>query len=155
MTSTFDKISPVFGKKYGVSHVTAALTGDHPQLGARATVDGNEYIYVYNGGGEQISVGDVAIAMVGCTEFTCTVSSVSGDLPLGVCLHNTLTTDSYGWLLRKGYGTAYTSGAVAVAAGLMVDVDGGCVTSTSHLFARAMSAIASSTRTGPVFWQIP
>lgn len=89
----------------GKSSVTASLGANDPQVGTRKAFDGDEYIWVYNGGGEQIqpSYGAVVLGGSGTSGYTVTISSVtSADFLLGVCKHATITTGAYGWLLTKG-----------------------------------------------------
>lgn len=83
-----------------VSNVTATNSVD---LGTVRVVAGEEYVYVYNDGGSQISVGYGAV-MSGNTGFSVTVSANTFfNYPIGVCKHATLTTATYGWLLTKGF----------------------------------------------------
>lgn len=154
MTSSFNSIDPILVTS--ISNVTATRGTKDPQLGTRITYKGNQYIYVYNGGGSQIDVGKVGVALNGCTEFTCTVSAVSGDIPVGVCLHNTLTTDTYGWLLTKGYGVAFANSATTVGSPLQINSNGSVNSAnTFSPWARALSGLAAGTKTGPAFWQCP
>ena len=156
MTSTYESLDPVLVTSISAVVSAATRTSKHPKLGERITVAGNKYIYVYNGGNSQISKGYAAVAMVGCTEFTCTVSSVSGDVPLGVCKHATLTTDTYGWLLTRGYGVAFAGADIGTDLPITLDVNGTVITGVSWSgWGRALSALATGTLTGPVFWQCP
>jgi len=120
----FYGLSPV---KFGsVSMVTATLGKNDPELGTRTVENGSEYVFVYNAGNSQISVGNGAV-LTGVTGYSCTVSSVVGvDLPVGVCYHATMTTGTYGWLLTRGFGSAKAAASTAPAAGdiLILGTDG-------------------------------
>lgn len=83
-----------------VSNVTATNSVD---LGTVRLVSGEEYVYVYNDGGSQISVGYGAV-MSGNTGMSVTVSATTFfNVCIGVVKHATLTTATYGWLLTKGF----------------------------------------------------
>lgn len=83
-----------------VSNVTAT---NSVNPGETRFVNGEEYIYCYNAGVQQISVGNYAVLSAN-SGYSVTVSSVTGyDLPIGFCKHTTLTTGAYGWLLSRGF----------------------------------------------------
>jgi hypothetical protein len=144
----------IFDAVSNVASVAAA------RIGTRVTVDGNDYIYVYNAGNSQISVGQGAIVSA-ATNYSVTVSSVvSGPMPIGVCLHATLTTDTYGWLLTRGFGKVRTVNALAIGDLCQLGLDGnfenvsGATGGVAHVYGKAMSACASGTATGPAYWNI-
>lgn len=112
---SFHGISPLrFGS---LSMVTATLGSSDPEIGTRATDSGNDYLFVYNDGTTQISVGNGAVLAAGATGYSCTVTSVAGQSPLGVCYHATLTTATYGWLLTRGFGKATIAASTLATAG--------------------------------------
>ena len=83
-----------------VSNVT--LTNS-VSLGETRFLNGEEYLYVYNAGAQQISVGNFAVLSAN-SGFSVTISSITGyDLPIGFCKHATITTGAYGWLLTRGF----------------------------------------------------
>jgi hypothetical protein len=91
--------------------------------------DGDEkYVYVYNAGNSQISVGKCAVVSA-VSGYSVTVSSVSGDFAVGFCKHATLTTGTYGWLVTRGFVDSVTNAmaSTALAAGdvVQVGIDGG------------------------------
>lgn len=91
---------------YGKSHVTDALGANHPEVGTRMQDGDEEYIWVYNNGGEQIqpSYGAVLDHYSNVTGYSVTISSVtSTDVFIGVCKNSTITTGAYGWLLTRGF----------------------------------------------------
>jgi hypothetical protein len=126
------------------------------EVGTVCRVGDEEYIKVYNTGADrQISKGLGATCSL-VTGYSVTVSSVSNDVFVGVVKHSTLTTGTYGWLVRKGFVSVNlgADGSCAAGAPLMAGVDGvfqGSVSTTftsAHLFtgntyAKAMEAIAS------------
>lgn len=107
-----------------VSAVTATNTVD---VGTRRYYEGKEYVYVYNNGNSQISVGNGATVSA-LTGMSVTVSSVTSVSPcVGVCHHATLTTGTYGWLVTKGPGVNLTADAdtgLAVADNAVLGTDG-------------------------------
>lgn len=145
----------------GVSQVTATRGASDPELGTRVFVGGNEYLYVYNAGSSQISVGRAAV-LSGVTGYSVTVSSTAyADHVVGVCYHSTLTTGTYGWLLTRGIGTIITSTSVALATGAVATVQGdgywdnlavSALTSQVQPTARAkMLTTATSASTGTAY----
>lgn len=116
-----------------VSNVTAT---NSVELGTRRTVAGNDYIYVYNSGNAQISVG--MPAGIGPNSMNSgysvsvsnAASQLGGELVVGVCYHATLTTATYGWLLTKGFCVGVPDASqVSMNSGdrLAIGVDGGFV----------------------------
>lgn len=110
-----------------VSMVTATLGTNDPEVGTVITEGDEEYIFVYNNGTSQISVGRGAV-VTAVTGYSVTVSSVTHtDVPVGVCKHATLTTGTYGWLLRKGFGPALAGSALVAGDLVCLGADGGWV----------------------------
>lgn len=108
----------------GVSAVTSARGPNDPQVGDVVTEGDEEYIYVYNNGNTQISVGECA-TVSGVTGYSVTVSTTTMiDFPVGVVKHSTLTTGTYGYLLRKGFGYAKMPANSICAAGQLLTVGG-------------------------------
>lgn len=130
-----------------VSNVTASPSVD---VGTRRVEGDEEYIYVYNNGNSQINPGNGAI-LTAVTGYSVTLSSLTNTQFFGVCKHATLTTTTYGWLLRRGFveGKMHADESAAVGALLGPGVDGvfAVTTQTTLAFgvpcAKAMSAVAS------------
>lgn len=138
----------------GVSMVTSSLGANDPQVGAIKIEGGREYVFVYNDGGEQIDPGFGAVLQSGATGYSVTVSAVtSADIVVGVCRNATLTTATYGWLVRRGITPVEmnaTSGTVA-AGGLIEIAANGDFSPVSNTTAnlapavgKALEAIVSS-----------
>lgn len=90
-----------------VSNVTAT---NSVNLGETRFINGEEYIYVYNAGVQQISQGNFAVLSAN-SGYSVTVSSVTNyDLPIGFVKHTTITTGAYGWLLTKGFSKVLMTG---------------------------------------------
>lgn len=112
-------------------------------------VEGDEhYLYVYNAGTSQISVGRCAVASA-VSGYSVTVSSISGDFAVGFCKHATLTTGTYGWLVTRGFVDSVTNAmaSTALAAGnpIQVAVDGGvCKGETGPYVGKMMTATGSA-----------
>lgn len=140
-----------------VSMVTATPGANDPDVGTKTTIDGNDYIFVYNAGNSQISVGRGAVCSA-VTGYSVTVSSVAstpGAGMIGVCKHATLTTGTYGWLLTRGFANVATVNALAIGDGLCVGADGAFENAsglTGNIVGKAMSACASGTATGPAYF---
>lgn len=130
---SFQGISPImFGTP---SMTTTTLGANDPELGTRATWNGGEYVFVYNGGGTQISVHLGAVASLTVSGFTVTVSSLTQvDVLFGVCQHNTIAASAYGWLLTRGFGV------VAMGADNSAAVGGILALGSDGAFAKKASA---------------
>jgi hypothetical protein len=148
-----------------VSMVTATLGVNDPEVGTICREGDEEYIFVYNDGGAQISKGYGATVSLN-TGYSVTVSSVAGnnDQAIGVCVHNTLTTGTYGWLLKRGFCNFKASPDSIVSAGfrLMLGTDGvwGSPSTTSNIsgtqivtFGKCVAATASA-GTGVAYFAI-
>jgi len=91
----YQSISPI-----GVSHVCATAKA---QLGDRKWVKGNEYVYVYNAGGEEIYPG-YGVCYSAVSGYSVTVSSVTEvNECAGVVANVTFATADYGWILVNGF----------------------------------------------------
>lgn len=137
-------VGPVFFES--VSAVTAT---NSVQLGTRLLYDGNKYVYVYNAGTTQISVGEGATVSA-VSGYSVTVSSITlADILMGVCKHVTLTTGTYGWLVCEGFAPAKAVPDTGLVAGGMLSLgaDGrfapALSTMTANVFGKCMIATIS------------
>jgi hypothetical protein len=106
----------------GVSQVTATLGSNDPQVGDRCEEGGNSYVFVYNNGTSQISPGYGA-TVTAATGYSCTVSTITAtDWVIGVCKNATITTNTYGWLVTRGFVTVIMQATCSAAAGGYVGV---------------------------------
>ena len=139
---------------YGVSPVAfesvSAVTATNSVDVGTVRQEGDEkYIYVYNAGNSQISVGHGATVSA-VSGYSVTVSSSAGDLCIGVVKHATLTTGTYGWLVTRGFVDSLAAPANSgVVAGAVVQLaaDGKIVASAGaggHVVGKAMAATASA-----------
>lgn len=88
---------------YGVSHVTATLSANHPQVGQLCQVGDEIYQWVYNTGSSTASPS-YGVVLSGVSGYSVTVSSTTSvDLCLGVVKHAAIPTGSYGWILKRGF----------------------------------------------------
>ena len=119
----YNGVAPIMFES--VSAVTATPS---VEVGTVREVGDEKYIYVYNNGTSQISVGRAAVVSA-VSGYSVTVSSISGDLAVGFCKHATLTTATYGWLVVRGFVDSVTNAmaSTALAAGdvIQLGVDGG------------------------------
>lgn len=82
-----------------VSQTTAT---NSVELGTRRVQNGNEYIYVYNGGGASITSG-YGVTVSGLSGYTVTVSSVTQVNHIVGVANYTFATGYYGWIQTKGF----------------------------------------------------
>ncbi len=131
-----------------VSNVTAT---NSVEVGATRRSGDEEYRYVHNAGNSAIrpNYGATVSAVSG---YSVTVSSTSGvDIFVGVCVHQTISTGYYGWLMTRGFCTvkmgADNSAAAGVPLGVGVDGTFAHVTQTTlpggPIIGKAMEAMAS------------
>lgn len=109
-----------------VSQVTATLGVNDPEVGTIIRAGNAEYVFVYNVGNSQISPGFGA-TLSGVSGYSVSVSSVAEtDTLVGICVNTTLTTATYGWLLRRGFGpgVAAVDSGVSTGAILTTAADG-------------------------------
>lgn len=131
-----------------VSQTTAT---NSVELGTRRYYEGNDYIYVYNAGGEQVSKGEMgfmAASSMG-TGYSVTVTNLVGhvgaELIVGVACNATLPTAEYGWLCTRGLVQfALDGNEVSMNSGkfLAPGIDGG--------FVSGMVTLSTSLRVGVV-----
>lgn len=127
--------------------VSAVTATPSVQLGAVRLEAGEEYVYVYNAGNSQISIGKGAI-MSAVSGYSVTVSSVSGfGAFIGFCKHVTMTTGTYGWLLTKGFVGVTAQGSSALVAGDVVvpGLDGSVTPQTGALTGLAAGLVVGAT----------
>ncbi len=92
-----------------------------------ATRGDERYVFVYNNGTTQISVGNGAVCTA-TSNYSVTVSSITHtDYPIGVCKHATLTTGTYGWLMTNGFTQAVALSALVAGDAVCLGADGGWV----------------------------
>jgi hypothetical protein len=102
MGTFLQPVSPVMGAGEGPSSVTA--TPSVPLGTYWGDASGNQYVYVYNAGTQQISQGQFAVPATNASGYSVTASSVTfSDLAMGVARNATLTTATYGWLMYRGF----------------------------------------------------
>lgn len=110
-----------------VSGVVSSLPAGYT-LGETREEDGIKYMLVYNAGGEEAGPG-YAVKSVGggAGKYSATVTTVTESVAgaLGVVHHATLTTDTYGWIVRKGHPVKVVASNISLAtdalAGLAAD----------------------------------
>ena len=109
-----------------VSQVTATRGVNDAQVGDIWRNGDEEYVFCYNAGNSQINPGQAA-TFSAVTGYSVTVSTVTGaEIMAGVCFHATMTTATYGWLLRRGFGKVKMGANDSCVTGqpLTVGVDG-------------------------------
>lgn len=83
--------------------VSAVTATPSMMIGVRRFEQGDEYVYVYNTGGQQLSPGNGCIISA-ATSYSITISSVTSvDTFMGVVKHATITTGAYGWVVTRGF----------------------------------------------------
>lgn len=135
----------------GKSMVTLTPGPNDPEVGTRMRDGDEEYIFVYNNGGETITKGDLCTVSA-VSGYSVTLSTTTGvDIAVGLCKHATMATATYGWLLTKGFSQINMHADNSVAAGgVLVCGDLGkffnktiATGFPSPVIAKAMAAIAS------------
>jgi len=120
-------------KSYGYQSVGAVAVSNvcataKAALGDRKFWQGNEYVYVYNAGGEQISPG-LGCCYSAVSGYSVTVSSVTEVNECAGIVHtNTLTTDTYGYILVKGFALVEMVNGGTIGDRLMIGTDGAQIT---------------------------
>jgi len=145
----FSSVDPV--GFYGKSHVTASLGANHPQLGTVKTFeDGNTYVWAYNAGGSDINPTYAAQLNSAATNASVTVTNATNTGKVfGIVKHSTLTTGTYGWLLKEGFGTIemHADNSAAARANLYIGADGtgAGAAASEHPYGYLLSAGVSGT----------
>jgi hypothetical protein len=164
---SLNSISPILNES--VSNVTAT---NSVELGTRVTVDGNDYIYVYNSGAATISQGfgaflpSASMSAFGAS-FVVTVSnaaSQSGSRSIVGVAHNAaIAASRYGWVCTRGVVYAIPdASAVSANSGveLVPGVDGGFVafagtSATGTPVALTLNSFVTTVGTGKVAFKSP
>jgi hypothetical protein len=140
----------------GISSVTATRSSKDPEPGTRVTYDGNDYLYIYYGADTQASPGMYVCPGAATSNYTMTITgAASYEVPAGVVKHATFTTNTYGWVLTKGYAPAYVSAAVAAGIGLETVASTGLWTTaaTGTVYGKLLSASSAATNvTAGAYW---
>jgi len=161
---SLDSISPVLFES--VSNVTAT---NSVELGTRVAKGLVKYVYVYNGGNEQISQGECgflspASMLSGMTVSVSNAAAQSRGLAcVGVAHNATITTGAYGFLATRGpVLVALDTGAVSMNSSdiLAAGVDGGFIVapatlSTGVRLGIALNSLVTTVGTGKAFFKSP
>ena len=91
-----------YGYVNAFMETVSAVTADPSvELGARRIENSNEYVYAYNSGSQDATVG-YGVICSGLSAFSMSLSSALGDQIFGVVQSAAIPTSSYGWLLSRG-----------------------------------------------------
>lgn len=131
--------------------VSAVTATPDVEVGAERKVGDETYRYVYNAGNSQINptYGCIVSAVSG---YSVTLSSTTSvDFLVGVVVHSTLTTGTYGWVCTQGFVTVEMEADNSCAAGqlLALAADGEFALKSNSTgyptpaVGKAMAAIAS------------
>lgn len=107
----------------------SAVTATKPTYIGLGTLryEANEiYQYVYNGGGEQIAPTYGCTLQSGSTNYTVTITSIASyTVGFGLVKNATITTGTYGWVLKMGIAT-FEGGTAShsIQGGLVMGADG-------------------------------
>jgi hypothetical protein len=135
----------------GVSGVTQTQGVNDPELGQRANVAGNEYVFVYNAGAG-VTQNQIVVLQSGSSGYSVTGSSVVGADPvMGVAANTALAAGDYGWVLTRGFADVEPASATVSGMMLIAGTDGqasdpiaGASTGTTgFVFARAQEQTAA------------
>jgi hypothetical protein len=132
-----------------VSAVTATKSVDL-DLGTIRYEGGRVYQYVYNKGTTAASPG-YGMCLSAATGFSVTVSSVTGvDACFGVVYNATLTTNTYGWIVKQGFVPLEAHADSILAVGDFVVLGSAGVCSRKQTAATAVDLITAQ----PAFGQV-
>lgn len=133
-------------------------------LGARHAKNGNEYVYVYNGGNSVVGTGKYCVLQQSSSSFTSgyTVTVTNASLAgwMAGVAQNTISTGYYGFIMSRGVSLISTdSGEVSANVGvdLALGTDGGFVAagatfSTAPRFGFTLNSfITGATSKGRIF----
>jgi hypothetical protein len=126
-----------------VSAVTATNTVD---LGTIRWEGGNRYKYVYME--QSAQVGYFVNHASNSSGYTVTASMTTGDMVAGVVQNTTLTTATYGWILKQGIGKIQTGANSIIVTNKAVCV-AGSGTAIDWVSAETASALSAAT-----YWNI-
>lgn len=140
----------------GLSGVTATRGSKDPDIGTRIIYAGNDYVYAYNAGNSEAYPGMAMTLIGGATNYSGTISTTAGlDVPFGVVRHATMPTGTYGWLLTKGIGSAYTSAAIAAGTALQPAANGLWTTGSTFSVSKLLVATSAATNiTGSAYFSL-
>lgn len=119
MATFLQPIAPVMGYNETPSNVTAS---NSVIVGTQwGDSNGNQYVYVYNAGTQQISQGQFAVLATNVSGYSVTASSTTFiDAPIGVARNATITTGAYGWLMYRGFSGISTDTASFVTGQVLI-----------------------------------
>ncbi len=108
MAMTFKSADPV--RAEGISQVTATPNHD---VGDRCFYKGEEYVYCYLADDTQATIGNGVKLVTGCSGFSVAATSLTdvANPCVGVVKHVTMTTNTYGWVMVKGFASVVMNSA--------------------------------------------
>lgn len=149
MSTFLQPISPVMGAAESVSSVTLANSVNPGTYWGDSA--GNQYVYVYNAGVQQISQGQCAVLSATSGYSVSVSSTATNDLAIGVARNATIATAAYGWLMYRGFSgfsadanNSFVTGSILGlgAAGNFVAVSAGSF-ATQPMIGKAVLSVAS------------
>lgn len=109
----------------GISGTTLTLGANDPELGTRAMIAGNEYLFAYNATGSAVTKAQIAVLQSGSSGYSVTRSSVIGITPvMGVFANIGVSAAAYCWIMTKGFTDVEVNSAVVSGAVLSAGDDG-------------------------------
>lgn len=103
-------------------NVSATTATNSVKIGERTWNNGDEYIYMYNNGGNATQNYVVALSASSNYAFVQTYASGAGisPTPIGVLKNTSISASAYGWVMVKGFASLYNDGANSVNSGDIV-----------------------------------
>lgn len=108
-----------YKKQIFFESVSAVTATNSVELGTTRQEGEDVYCYVYNAGGEDISQ-TYGCALSAVTGYSVTVSSLTNVDLFGHVKNATLTTATYGWVLRRGFAAVEMGANNSAAAGALL-----------------------------------
>lgn len=121
------------------------------------------YVYAYNGSNSAITAGKLCELISGASGHSVVASGTSASRPVGICVHQTVATGQYFWMLKEGVcEKAILTGPTAASQAYLYPGGSQMLTTTQPTglntalgantwvgaYARAMEEIASATAGG-------
>lgn len=155
-------MQPIINLHQGISAVVDSGSQKH-STGDRIVYGDAQYVYAYNGSNSAITAGKLVELISGASGYSVVASGTSASRPVGVCVHQTVATGQYFWMLVQGVcPKAILTGPTAASQAYLYPGGSQMLTTTQPTglntalgantwvgaFARTMEEIASATAGG-------
>ena len=116
----------------GLSSVTGTRGARDPEVGYVRIEGGKHFRYVYNAGNSDVPPGyAMCVLAPSSTGYSATISTAAGTPVLGVVVHSTLTTSTYGYVCFKGLCKVNVGATAATNIVLQIGANGAYATAVT------------------------